>query len=279
MRIDANFIETVLGQFYKSFCTEKDWCVVSGVNPNIDVYGKHIYQKLYALKYLPAYYFEYCILADKLKNRLEKNAQKMVSIASLGCGLTPCYYALSHNLGGIGFDYHGYDAYEWKMRSLMPAPDFNFNFYNKTVSKLEKGDIENYDVFIFPKSIGDINDSGPNVIQHLANIISATSKNKIYFLNSYVSKSKQNVSHVSFFKKIHDALISQGFTTLDKYDDTFYRGEQGQGLKGIDYDFTYNDKYFIKCNNKEKSCVDCNVIKFPILKNNFMSYQILEYTR
>ena len=280
MTIDSDFIENVLSNFYSSFCSEKDWCTVSESNPHINFYGKPAYQKLYALKYIPAYYFEYCILAEKLNDRLKKNDIDTVSIASFGCGLTPCYYALLHNLDDVDFIYHGYDAYEWNTRNLMPKPDCNFNFHLKTVAKLNKFDVGKYDVFIFPKSIGDINDSNPNAINHLAEIISSTEKDRIYFLNSFVSKSKQNISHVSLFKQIHDSLISAGFSTEDKYGKSFYKGNNlGQGLKGIDRKFTYNDSYFIHCQDQDKSCVDCTVVKRPILKNNFMCYQILEYTR
>ncbi|EGR1166664.1 hypothetical protein BWI04_RS03530 [Vibrio parahaemolyticus] len=285
MIINRNFIDQLLEAFYESFNNEKDWCEVSGLNPDIEIYGKHKYQKLYALKYLPAYYFEYCILASKLYTRLCKNEQDNISVASLGCGLSPDYYALQHNLMDKNFTYHGYDAYEWKMQELMPQVEDNYNFIWKSIRRLDESKISQYDVFIFPKSIGDINDSSKlytpsiDLIEQFANVLAKTSKNRIYFLNSYVSKDFQNTPHVKLFEKIHNKLLSSGFKSTDNYKETFYRGEKGKGLKGIDYEFHYNSEYCIRCEDEDAGCRYCNVIKSPILTNKFMDFQILEYTR
>lgn len=270
----------MLQQFFDAFESENDWCEVSGLNPNVDVYGKHKYQKLYCLKYLPAYYFEYCILASKLHNRLKTNDQDEICVASLGCGLSPDYYSLEHNLGNKKFKYEGFDGFEWSMRKLMPEVGDNYNFNRLNVMRLSEHDISLYDVFIFPKSIGDINDSSDEAIQHLADVISNSVKNRIYFLNSYVSKDNQNVSHVDLFEVIHKRLIDSGFSTSDDHRATFYVGSHvGQGLRGINYNFNYDSAFCIKCKDEESRCIGCNVVKSPILTNKFMDYQILEYTR
>lgn len=286
MIINRNFIDHLLEAFHGAFVEEDNWCEVSGLNPDIEIYGKHKYQKLYALKYLPAYYFEYCVLASKLHMRLCKNDQDDISIASLGCGLSPDYYALLHNLTDKNFTYHGYDAYEWKMKELMPEVEDNYSFIWSSIRRLTEEQISQYDAFIFPKSIGDINDSSKlctppiDIIDTFASVLAKTSKDRIYFLNSFVSKEVQNTPHVKLFEKIHNKLIESGFTCSDNYKETFYRGQKkGQGLKGIDYDFHYNSEYFIHCEDEDESCRYCNVTKSPILTNKFMDYQILEYSR
>lgn len=280
MIIKTKFIDEMLQQFFSSFDNEQDWCEVSGSNPNIDAYGKHKYQKLYCLKYLPAYYFEYCALASKLHDRLNANDQDEICVASFGCGLSPDYYALEHNLGNKKFKYEGFDAFEWSMRKLMPDVGDNFNFNLSNVMRLRDDEINKYDVFIFPKSIGDINDSSGEAIQHLANVISNSVKKRIYFLNSYVSKDIQNISHINLFEIIHERLIESGFSTSDDHRKTFYSGNRlGQGLKGINYNFNYDSNFCIVCKDEDHSCRGCNVVKSPILTNKFMDFQILEYIR
>lgn len=278
MIINSEFINETVNNFYDSFKNEENWCSVSGLNPNIDIYGNHKYQKLYALKYIPAYYFEYCILANKLNGRI-KNKNHKIKVISMGCGLCPDYYALVHNLE-CEFEYHGYDAYEWSMRKFMPQVANDYNFYKKSLKNIKSEEIYDCDVFIFPKSIGDINDSNDKIIEHLANIISKINKNRIFFLNSYVSNENQNTSHVELFEQIHNKLLNSGFSTKDDYKKTFYKGDRvGQGLKGIHIDFDYDSGCFISCVDKNTSCTYCNVVKYPILTNKFMDYQLLEYFR
>jgi hypothetical protein len=281
MNVERNFISDVVRSFYSSLKKDGKLCGISGVVPAVDVYGKHAYQKLYALKYIPAYYFEYCALAHDLDNRIHAYGYGHVKVVSFGCGLAPDYYALMHNLT-CNFEFHGYDAYQWKQRNLMPVTGFNFNFHNVCVSTLNVSDVCDADVFVFPKSIGDIYDSDSENISHLADIISKTTKRRIFFLNSFVcTDGQQNIIHIGYFKKIHDALLNAGFTTNDNRLNTHYQGdEKGCGLNRVNRGFVYDANCFIKCDDPEcKDKCRCNVIKSPILTNKFMDYQVMEYTR
>ena len=109
MHINTKFISDTTDSFYESLPKTKKMCKAATFEAKNNFYKKKIYQKIYALRYLPAYYFEYCLLAKELRSRLKNKNIKYVKVLSLGCGLSPDYYALKHNLRGIKFDYTGYD--------------------------------------------------------------------------------------------------------------------------------------------------------------------------
>ncbi|WP_134929252.1 hypothetical protein [Pseudomonas protegens] len=287
MEYNAKFIDELLASFHSSFLDDyEDWCKIARYEPSGNHYMSKMFQGLYALRYFPAYYLEYCILADLLREKVESDYEYL-NIYSFGCGLAPDYYAFRDNLRDIAFDYHGYDHFSWSTQKLMPLPDVNFSFTNDTILNLKVSDIEDVDVFVFPKSIGDIAASDVNAMSEIAKLIASTSKERIFFLNSFVSSGNgyKISSDVRFFKYVHDALIESGFSTNEQWDQTYCWGgtpEDGSvGLRKIHYDFCYPDKYMIECGRKEDVtlCNGCNVVKKPILSNRFIDYQIMEYSR
>lgn len=276
INIQSEFLNELVKNFAKKLTNDDTLCDLSDFTPENANYSNLEYQKLYALKYLPAYYFEYSVLAKNLNNRLKQSNLDKVNVLSLGCGLIPDYYALEHNLSCVAFEYHGIDACKWEARTYLPPYDLKkVKLYTDTVDNLTSKHVSVFDVIIFPKSIGDI-DSNAN-LDKLATEIAKTTKNKLYFLNSFVSYSVQNKEHINLFGKIHDKLLAAGFTTSDKHRRSFYFGDHlGVGLKRINYNFNYHTDGFELC---EEGCNGCSVIKSPILTNHYMDYQILEYSR
>ncbi|MET5962915.1 hypothetical protein [Citrobacter amalonaticus] len=277
MNIDQDFIRTTVLSFHRSLMRNGFLCDHSEFLPLNDNYDDEVYQKIYALKYLPAYYFEYCILANLLLKRLNNNNVTDINIASMGCGLYPDYFALLHNLTGINFNYYGYDVCHWKTRQLLPQGKDNLYLTSRAVNQISSKTLGKFDVFIFPKSLKDIEQSSD--IQQLAHDIIKTKKNKLYFLNSYINTSfEQSSTHVGIFKIIHDALINNGFSTIDKHNVTQYMGNAGQGLKALDIHFEYPQECLMLCLEKDDSC-KCKITDNPILTNRYLDYQILEYSR
>ncbi|MDG2632745.1 hypothetical protein P7M35_23185 [Vibrio parahaemolyticus] len=276
INIHPEFLNELVKNFAKNLTNDDALCNLSGFTPENANYSNLEYQKLYALKYLPAYYFEYSVLAKNLNDRLKQLKLDKVKVLSLGCGLIPDYYALEHNLSCVEFEYYGVDACKWEARAYLPSYNSEkVNLYTDTVDKLTSKHVSAFDVIVFPKSIGDI-DSNAN-LNNLAAEIAKTTKNKLYFLNSFVSYSVQNKEHIKLFEKIHDKLLGAGFTTSDKHRSSFYFGSRlGIGLKGINYNFNYHSDGFELC---EEDCDGCSVIKSPILTNHYMDFQILEYSR
>lgn len=287
MEYNAEFIEELLGSFHGSFMGDYDeWCKIAKHEPSGNHYGNEKYQKLYALRYFPAYYLEYCFLASSLRRRVDGHYDYL-KIYSFGCGLAPDYYALRDNLGDIAFDYQGFDHFPWPTQPLVPLPDANFGFSHETITNLKVSDIKNVDVFVFPKSIGDIASSDVDAMTDVAKLIASSPKSRIFFLNSYVATGNGYYTSpdVKFFKVIHDALLGAGFKTDDSWNTTKCEGSMSQsggvGLRTVHYKFSYPDEYIVVCGNQEDVplCNICNVIKRPILTNRFMDYQLMEYYR
>ena len=282
MVIEKNFIKNIVDSFYASIISDEHRCDAASMEPINDSYNNETYQKVYALKYLPAYYFEYCKLADLLKYKCFFNEYTSINIASIGCGLSPDYYALLNNLQGITFSYIGFDATSWKMQDLMPPKNQNFLFKNKSVLDITNEELSDIDVYIFPKSIGDIAKSNNSAINRLASLIASTNKNNLFFLNSFASSDYTTPPDVYLFKDIHEKLLMSKFYTCHDFTKTKYLGENGRpGLWNIDNNFEYPNDKFIACDYKgtKNLCENCKVVSDPILTNRYMSFQLLEYKR
>ena len=281
MNIDKSFIRNIVDSFYASIISDENRCDVASMEPINDTYNYETYQKVYALKYIPAYYFEYCKLADLLRYKCFSNNYNSINIASIGCGLSPDYYALLNNLQGINFSYIGFDATSWKMQYLMPPKNQNFLFKNKSVLDITDKELSDIDVYIFPKSLGDIAKSNNFAINKLASLIASTNKNHLFFLNSFASLNYTKPQDVYLFNDIHKMLLKNGFETNDNFEELKYIGERESGLRSCDSDFEYPNDKFIACNYKgtKNLCNNCKVVSDPILTNRYMSFQLLEYKR
>lgn len=286
MNIDRNFIEQVVDSFHDALTARDDLCKTCQAEYHIEFYKKKAYQELYALRFLPAYYFEYCVLAEELYNRV-KDDYEHLKILSLGCGLSPDYYAFNDNLGSIGFTYVGYDAVEWTSQRYMPKTGNNHRFVFRNIEKISEEVIADIDVFVFPKSIGDIENGSNGLIAAFGDKVAAVGKDRVFFLNSYVTRGFDNPVDKSLFKTIHNSLLQAGYSTKDDPNDSFYRND-GQtkntpiGLRKLHYEFIYPEGRSIACNRidlREDVCKECMVPKRPILTNQYMSFAALEYRK
>lgn len=277
MNINTRFIENVVNSFHRSLLKDGLLCEFSSVTPDNANYNNQTYQKLYALKYYPAYYFEYSCLAEELQHRLSHARKSNIDILSLGSGLYPDYFSLEHNLSA-SFSYTGYDACNWPTTNLLPNTPRNINLINRSIDTLTTNDLSKYDVFIFPKSIGDIATSAD--IKMLGDKIAQTSKKTIYFLNSFIIRENiNNNEQVSLFEKIHLSLINAGYTTTDDHKNTYHQGKENTALWRINNGFVYPSNISL-CDNKDEECPHhCNVCHSPILTNKYMGYQLLEYNK
>lgn len=287
MEYNDGFIDKLLSSFHNSFMGDYDsWCDIARFEPSGSHYADERYQKVYALRYFPAYYLEYCILANRLRERVE-GRYDYLRVSSFGCGLAPDYYALRDNLRDIAFDYQGYDHFPWATQPLVPLPDANFGFSHESITSLNFSDISNVDVFIFPKSIGDIASSAPHAMSYVSKLIASSPKARIFFLNSYVASGigYDSSPDLKLFKIIHDELLISGFKTNDNWNKSRCAGDMsnpnGVGLRTVHYKFSYPSEYIITCGRKENVslCNSCIVVKSPIFTNKFIDYQLVEYYR
>jgi hypothetical protein len=277
MNINTQFIDEVVNNFHRSLRSDGSLCCYSGTTPENANYNNEIYQKLYTLKYYPAYYFEYSCLATLLQDRLAKDEKNFIRVISFGSGLYPDYYALKHNLT-TKFTYIGYDACNWPTTSLLPKSEDNIELIHESIDSLTAEQLSEYDVFIFPKSIGDIENSANLTL--LGEKIRSTSKRKIYFLNSFIIKENiNNNEQIALFDKIHQSLSNSGFSTNDDRKNTSHKGPANTALIKINNGFVYPPN-ISACSDKDEKCPDsCTVCHSPIFTNRYMGYQLLEYTK
>lgn len=286
MVINSKFIQDTITEFHNSFMQDSNWCKISAYAPENETYLNRKYQKIYALRFIPAYYFEYSALAASLNKRLQKLDIKKINIASFGCGLAPDYYALRDNLDIATFNYTGFDCAKWSTQELMPPKNNNFKFLHEYAHNLDEDLLHEFDVFVFPKSIRDIANSGHSAITDLANVISTTPKDRVFFLNSYVCTKNQQSLDLPLFEPIHNALTKSGFQSMNKLKSTYFmknplNGDSFAWLIQINRNYIYPSNRKILCPNEgsKQECNGCIVVKNPIFSNEFMDYQLLEYAR
>lgn len=286
VNIDSGFVKEVVDSFHSTITSRADLCKTCKSEYTFDFYQKKAYQELYALRFLPAYYFEYCVLANDLYGRV-KDRYRNLKIMSLGCGLSPDYFAFRDNLNGIAFEYIGYDAVEWTSQKYMPKPGPNYQFVFGNVAKIADDEMSQVDVFVFPKSIGDIERGAEGLVATLGKKIAKEGKDRIFFLNSYVTKDFDNPIDKEKFLAIHKALSAAGYSTNDNPNVSYYKHDgitkdKPIGLRKIHYDFVYPPDRSVSCDKKDASddvCNECMVPKSPIFTNQYMSFSILEYVR
>lgn len=277
MIINGNFIQEVVSRIHanisnQSLCSYANWTPLNGN------YSDSTYQGIYALRYLPAYYFEYAVLANILSCRIRQGEYDSLNIASFGCGLYPDYFALEHNLTHTHFTYVGYDSSDWQTRKLMPDARLPLILSNQPIDDINEATLGLFDVFIFPKSIGDIGSTSN--LDVFAEKIGNTKKNRLFFLNSFIIKDNiNNENEVALFSKLHEKLLSKGFMTNDNHEQTKHKGAAGSALWLINNNYQYPSGFALCTLNKTQCSTNCAVRYSPILTNKNMGFQFLEYKR
>lgn len=271
MAVDLQFIKSVSGAF-RAEGEASNLCCTKRMKPANANYSSYEYQLVYGARYLPAYYVEYVEAAQLLASRLPDRAA--IAICSLGCGLCQDYHAFSHALRGVAdFIYVGCDAVDWTARSLMPPAEGNFSFIESGVQSLNAEYVQYFDVFAFPKSLTDIQRSG--CLPHLASVVGATNKKRLFFVNSYVSN---DAYYYGSFEVIEEELFRAGFSLA--YSDGPWRVSAGR----IDDKYPGFDSSVgkINCERSDLSsadCRECEAQKHPIKLGEYSYYELREYSR
>jgi len=135
-------------------CSLKDITYLGG---NIPDYSKPEIQQLYLLKYFPAYLIEYYdIYNEIIKLEFLSTPFHILSIGT-GCGID--YWGLefalrNYEMNSADYAYYtGIDKVNWRYREKFENKDCSY--INQDITRWEKLDRDNYDIIIFPKSIGE----------------------------------------------------------------------------------------------------------------------------
>jgi len=248
-------------------------------------------RRLYLLRYLPAYVTEYYTIYKDIMNINYIDSE--VNILSIGSGCALDYYgayfaSLNNRLVGEDIRYTGIDKTEWDYRINLGNKEINF--YNQDIGLLDRLYACNYNVIIFPKSIGEFDSQ---LFLKIKTIFrnSRFSEKKVFLVSSIRDQRKD--FDANRFSEIVDIMTTVHlYKTNDDPRRYFYFPEK-RSLCQLTGGFTYPDhiKDFItslskKCpnykKNGNKSCEpDCSEIldRNPILTNSYMCYQIVRLSR
>lgn len=286
-----------LNQVYEDFksnrkeklCELKSFQFISNNIPNY--YNQNI-QRYYLLRYMLGYFCEYYYIYKKIINsNFLNNDYKVLSIGC-GCGLDfwGLKMAKKECNKDLNIQYTGIDRVNWLYRDN--CSESKVNFINKNIREINILDNNDYNIIIFPKSIGEFNDETFN---NLKKIIENTqfTENKLVLVSSLRS-SRENIDKDKMIEVINI------FKEKHKYNTQHNPGECSNILKenGCPYrtyeiidNFRYPaniEAYVIKLytecqgykENKgcHESCKDV-LGRWPITTTSQVKYQIINLKR
>lgn len=270
-------------------------------------YNKPQVQSSYLLKYALGYSFEYYYMYNHIKSSFIN--KKEINILSLGCGSCIDYWALCLLLyrenNNLKINYMGIDKIKWTSNNIENTFDKNdidtykftkrkfdncyfveneiniLSYYDDIFSDNINNILNNLDIIIFPRSIGEIfidetNNINTENINIVKNIISNVRKDEIYILSSIYANNHYHLLNG----------LSKRYYSINLDSEFAYKG-----IYGIDNYFEYPDD--IKCmytnlceyyvENKNNRCnkginKNCHINNEPILHASKLKYRIKKIT-
>lgn len=278
------FLESKIKSVYDDFINES-WCDLNGKDLNTDGYNSLVYQQKYILKYYGAYF---CELYEMYEDFFNTFTGKTVNILSLGCGSGVDCEALNRVVIdlklNITINYVGIDIVDWSYR-----PQFDWaTFKTMCVSKLKIKDIKHVHLFVFPKSLTELE---LNTLRLIGNLISESNKNDcVYFLNTYVTdyaNDSNRIDGIRQFGIIHGIMKNNDWKCMTSPSEYYYKTRQN--WLGYSYDFfklpdevkPFVEKLKDSCNNhnRSKKCMNCDIDFIPILTGRYLAFNLLGYKR
>ncbi|EMU7958493.1 hypothetical protein AAIJ15_002598 [Salmonella enterica] len=279
-----SFLEGKIQSVFDDFEQER-WCNLNTNSFSYENYQSKVNQQKYIIKYYGTYFCELYGMYEKLLNSY---IEKDLNILSIGCGSGVDCEALNrvcidHNRV-VNKRYVGIDIVDWNYR-----PTFQWSYF-KTISagNLDSSDVENVDLFVFPKSLTEL---PKDIRDHIGNTITAYSKKDIiYFINTYVTNNPTNpecVDGIRQFGNINKILNDHSWACSSEPNVYYHKVNNGWLGRNFDF-FNIPDEVteFVKelkdsCNNhnNSKECLDCDIDFWPVFTSRYLAYNLLKYTR
>ncbi|MBT3817536.1 MAG: hypothetical protein HOE80_03765 [Candidatus Magasanikbacteria bacterium] len=183
-----NHQEKILDDFL-----DGQWCkMTTGFSQS--AYTDSLRQADYLLRYYGMYFTSYYATYRRFLRKYEAIfSQKRLHILSIGTGSGIDFFALNRAIEDLllenkikrrqQYHYTGIDPVAWNYQPISTK----FHFKQIDIKKLTPQDIENVDLFIFPRSLSDIERTDPLSLTRLARLVSNhTNRDRLFFINSYV---------------------------------------------------------------------------------------------
>ncbi|EPF2550270.1 hypothetical protein ACSL9F_003450 [Vibrio cholerae] len=271
---------------FNEFIAANQWCSLNDAGLSVDSYTDITYQQKYIIKYFAAYFCEYYEMYEDFFKDFEGSS---ANILSIGCGSGIDCYALNRVLLdkgiSISINYVGLDYVDWNYR-----PDFDWaTFKQGCISSLKSSDLSNVNLIVFPKSLTELSyDHRCDFAELLAN---SNQEKKIYFINTYVTNYPAEPTHVDGidqFVTISRVLESNSIKPKNDPNQYFYKRRHDEWL-GYSYNFfsvpeqvvPMVSKLKAQCisNGKESNCSTCSIDFYPVLKANYLAFNLVKFER
>lgn len=273
-------ISEVINKAYEDFKEHPEWCQISTLNAAHNKnYQDEYYQAFYILKYFPAYLIEHYDLFKDIKTNFGSLEGKR--LLSVGCGSGVDYYALRHLIGNNNFLYHGIDITSWGYRPNIENAIFN----DINVEDITEDFISEIDVFIFPKSIGNMS----SYVEGFANKLVEYGKDEIIIGYTFIRDPKGGRADGLEESKVIDRILKENSFQLDEKSDKSYLCYQDDealvSLYSHLFEYPQDIINILKAFNKNCSsknddeCVDCDYWASPILRNKYFATSNKKYKR
>lgn len=278
--IFQDFINDINGM--QTLCDLKTLRFNGGIIPN---YNESYIQRLYLLRYFPAYLIEYYYMYGTLLNlNFIKFPLNILSIGS-GCGLD--YYGLVFALKHRGIsinenlNYTGIDIVDWKYKDDLGNP--NCRYIQTDINNFKIISENNYNVIIFPKSIGEFDTESFN---KLLNTLEETLflENDICILSSL--REMHSEIDIERMNQIINVFGNKNYVCNNPDINYYFFREKQTLFEAFPDNFTFpsyiidflkellfNCPFYIK--NGDSCFDDCKDLnRWPILRTDHIQYQI-----
>ncbi len=288
----VSFVLKSLDRLYNDFkavavpptlCELKDFRFDGGHVPN---YNTKIIQQLYLLKFFPIYSIEYKYIYEKLikDNIIDLNKIKILSIGA-GCGLDfyGFYWAVQSKKMNIDIlsQYKGIDVVNWDYKNLI-SEELSPNIIIDNIQNCSSIN-EDYNTIIFPKSIGEFDDSAFESVRNIFKKSDFKSDTLVIISSmreKNTSKDKDRLLELIYI------LGLRGYSTTNK--DVIFSCTDGDKLYdfGISYpedikDFLFDMKR--NCTEKpecKKECLEVlNYHNKPMNNTNYIKFQMVIFKK
>ena len=278
-----------LSLIYEGFQLENDnWCDIakSQFSHSYDAdyknknYDKRVINQFYLLKYAPIYKYEYY---EMYKLFLKNFKQDTANIFSIGVGVGLDYWGLSDVIidlkSNLNIDYLGIDVIDWEYR-------FDIRFLQKSLEEITINDLKNFtlgeaNIFVFPKSIIEIDDT---ILDKFANLILDLYKDKFnvefWFLVSFI-KSGDDISGVDKMKNFVNKFRDNGYNyeAIRLSNDNNFNIEKIDYTQYLDYWNTWKRDLYLHCRNCSHNPYCGLGDIYPMLKTKHLRYGIYKFKK
>jgi hypothetical protein len=273
----------------QGLCACKDLTYEDGRTPD---YTDLLLQQHYMLRYFPAYLVEYFLMYQNLLN--QAFLPNILKVLSIGCGCGVDLWGLNLAIRDHGADpaarinYTGIDLAPWAYQDDLGLP--HVRFLNQDITDWDRLDATDYNVFVFPKCIGEF---PTQVFNSICDMFQNTTFDRPRVCGLCSLMDMGHAADAARFTRIANIMQStHAFRLLDEPNTYWHVPNPDRGLNTVCGDFDYPQEILDRVRvllrecptfqeNREPCEDDCAAAlnKWPILRAIYVNYKLLRFQR